>query len=78
MKIISVLIYPYENVFVIKITRGTGHFDFPQKARSYVVPLDSPLVDSFAYWLGVLMRLNQKRIIKNLRTNFYDRAKLNG
>ena len=79
MKIISLLVYPFENVFLIKITRATGFFDFPQKTTNYSVPLDSPLVDSFIYWLGILHALNQKRMIVSLRDNFYKKAaKLNG
>lgn len=69
-KIISVLTYPYENCFVVQITRATNQFDYPQVCRRYKVNLDASYRDSMTYWLCKIQSLHQAEMIKRLVDNY--------
>jgi hypothetical protein len=77
MKIISVLTYPFKNQLVAKVTRADGYFTFPQITKTYSIPYDSKILDSFSFWLEKLHLLNHNRIVTSLKEDFI-LEKING
>jgi hypothetical protein len=72
-KVISVLLYPFENNLVAKVTRSTGHFDFPQRSHTYIISYDSKMLSSFAYWTSLLMMMHNKYMILELAKNYLNK-----
>lgn len=65
-RVVSVLCFPYENALVVKVTRSTGYYDFPQTSKIYSLPYESSRLPSFAGRTGLLMMLHHKSMVKFL------------
>lgn len=76
-RILSVLTFPYQDKFVVKVTRGTDHFNFGHVFKIYAVSYDSPLYESFVEWTNYLHWLNNNRIADEMKIR-YMRSKSSG
>ena len=69
-KIVSVLFYPYENCFVVQITRGKGAFSFPQRSRKYILDFaDSNVLHKYE-WALRLMNMHNASYFHSARSRW--------
>lgn len=67
MKVMSVLIHPRTNAFLVQVTRSQGHFAYPQITKWYSVDYDSLRLNSFVKWANKLNALSVEKIVRCMK-----------
>jgi hypothetical protein len=67
MKIVGVLLFPFKNKVVVRITRATDYFDYTQLSKEYSMSYNSKIYDNFFLWYSELQKLNGLKISRELK-----------